>query len=140
MKRSPYFVISRPHMMVSYKNNRDCRRTHRSFLACWQGCCPFAQPDYETRHQRIRALFARVTSEKIAPRAYWRMPRPQFFKLCRRLAASLIESKSHFTTTTYAWRTKRYSNCRSGWAIFPFEMSAEFRANRGKLATREKLA
>jgi hypothetical protein len=55
---------------------------------------PFPQPDYETRHQRIRALFARVTCEKIAPRAYWRMPRPKFFKQCRRLAGSRIERKS----------------------------------------------
>jgi hypothetical protein len=53
-----------------------------------------AQPDYETRHQRIRALFARMICEKIAPRAYWRMPQPKFFKLRRRLAASLIERKS----------------------------------------------
>jgi hypothetical protein len=55
---------------------------------------PFPQPDYETRHQRIRALFACVIREKIAPRAYWRMPQPKFFKLCRRLAASHIERKS----------------------------------------------
>jgi len=54
---------------------------------------PFPQPDYETRHQRIRALFARVICEKIAPRAYWRMPQPKFFKQHRRLTASRIEKK-----------------------------------------------
>src|SRR5262245_18176916 len=49
--------------IVCYKDNRDHRRTHRSFLACWQRCSPFAQPDYETRRRRIRALFARVICE-----------------------------------------------------------------------------
>jgi hypothetical protein len=51
------------------------------------------KPDYETRHQRIRALFARVICEQIAPRAYWRMPQPKFFKQFRRLAGSRIERK-----------------------------------------------
>ena len=39
------------------------------------------------------ALFARVICEKIAPRAYWRMPQPKFFKQCRRLAGSRIGEK-----------------------------------------------
>jgi hypothetical protein len=47
---------------------------------------PFPQPDYETRHQRIRALFARVICEKIALREYWRMSQPKFFKQCRKVS------------------------------------------------------
>jgi hypothetical protein len=78
---------------------------------------PFAQPDYETRHQRIGALFSRVICEKIAPRAHWRMRQPKFFKMYRRLAAPLIERKSRRVTATYGWRREWDSNPRYG---FPY--------------------
>jgi hypothetical protein len=83
-------------LMFCSKDDRDHHRGNHSLLAgCLMATLPFPQPDYETRDRRIRALFARLICEKIAPRAYWRMPEPKFFKQCRRLAGSRIERKNH---------------------------------------------
>jgi hypothetical protein len=67
------------------------------------------------------------------------MPQSKFFKPYRGFAVSLAGIKGPVITSTYAWRTKRYSNSRSGRGKLPFEMSAEIRTNSGKSAIREKL-
>jgi hypothetical protein len=66
------------HKNFCRKDDCDHRRINTRWLLDANIAIP--QPDYETRHQRIRALFTRVICEKIAPRAYWRMPQPKFFK------------------------------------------------------------
>ena len=68
-----------------------------------------------------------------------RISQPKFFKPYRGFADSLAKRKSQFVTMTYAWRTKRYSNRLSGWAKFPFEISAEFRATGLEMAVGENL-
>ena len=40
---------------------------------------------------------------------------------------------------TYAWRSERYSNCRSGYIENLFEISAEFRRRKREMPVREKL-
>jgi hypothetical protein len=65
---------------------------------------------------------------------------PKLFKPFRGFSDSPIERKSRRISTKYTWRSRRYSNWQSDSGKLPFKMSGEFRANRGKLATREKLA
>jgi hypothetical protein len=100
--------------------------------------CAIGQPDHGTADERIRALFVRMICERFSRRARQRNSQSKFFKHFRQFAVSPGKSKSYYETTTYAWRSRRYSNCRSGSGKFPFEMSAEIPANSGKSASGEK--
>jgi hypothetical protein len=96
-----------------------------------------AQPDHETTDQRIRARIVRMIHEKFSLRTQRRNSQPKFFKPYRGFAGVTAKTKELFITKTYAWRSKRYSNWRSGSARLPFEISAEFGVREAKMADRE---
>ena len=90
------------------------------------------------RTENLRGISRKYPREN-RPWAHQRIPQPKFFKRYRGFAGQTDKRKTRCTTNTYAWRSKRYSNRRSGYRKLPFEISAEFRLRGREMADREKL-